>query len=458
MKKLLDSIQQNYEYLIPSKEEIIVLLLLNERIINEEISKIFIIQNIRQAVKDALFLQEENNYRTESILRNLLHYFVEHPADMPNNYKLTEFALEFIKLLENKVSNKFRNFALEASFERYASFQPEEIKTIDRFQEWFNLSFSETYKQTVIGHIEALKDDVRESTNTLNKVLYLEEKNALTIVTEFKTVFERLETKAKDIQSAIQVDIQLDNKTEKVVDDFYKKIETSKQLEKNQNEEEKNTLFQQWQQSKFIQREVKDFFREIKSKLGQLREQIVFASSKLNELPEYFKYQTKVKVNLRKLLKFTLENSRYSSNDIVLPDNFPTKYIVDEQFKLVDIPTSDSFFIQQSKVIEPKINDKHKIRERKMIDLELQQQEKICNWIEECKERLQEKQSLDFTEYFYRILDRENNINIPIQVGYELLEYASNSANYSVFIDKTIVEQYSKEKVIVWQMNITRKK
>ena len=57
MKNILDSIQQNYQYLVPTTDEIIILVSLREKIVNEEIPENFIYQNLKKIVKEALSLQ-----------------------------------------------------------------------------------------------------------------------------------------------------------------------------------------------------------------------------------------------------------------------------------------------------------------------------------------------------------------------------------------------------------------
>lgn len=457
MKNILDSIQQNYQYLVPTTDEIIILVSLREKIVNEEIPENFIYQNLKKIVKEALSLPEESNRRTEDILRKLLRYFIERPIDMPNNYKLTDYAYHFIGLLENKVSNKYYSFPLKDSFETYAKFSSEDIETIDQFEEWFELGFNKTYKEKVRSHIEGLKDNIKNCVNELNSVLYTEEKDTLTIVNRFKSILNHLEDKALDIQNAIQTDIQLNIEIRKVINYFYVKLETVKTVDINIDQEHYERLTQDWQNSVSIQKEVKQFFKEIKGRLGQLREKIVFASEKLDELPEYFKYQTKVKVNLRKLLEFTLKNSQHSNGNIILPKNFPVKYLVYEDFQLYNFPLFSSFLKQKSQILEPVIDREYELQERKKIGLEFQQQERIVNWLERCKQQLRSQQELNFTEKFYEIIHAENNVNIPIQVAYELLEYAHNSTEYQVAIDRNINEQYLNEEVIVWQMNIIPK-
>lgn len=434
---LLDEVQQNYKYLVPSEMAIAVLLLLNDRISNREIDRHFTHEDIIRAVKDASSSQKSEIQQTEKVLKTLLEYFIERPAKDDSLYKLTEYARKFIKLILSKLDNPFRNFSLINSFKQYADFKAEDIENISQFESWFEQGFNSAYRQAIIDHLEALKDDTKEYIKKLSTILDSEEKNALEMATEFKNVFKGFGDKAIDIQDALKIGNRLDIEIKQVCDRFYEEVEKYDYAQNIDDEDRLDRLNNAWKKALSIQNEVRYFFEEIEERLSQLRGKIVFASDKLNDLQEYFRYQSKFKLNLKKLLEFTLKESRYSRKGIVLPDRFPKKVILFESFKLLYLPDVDSLFVKKNIVIPDIYDCEYQARERVKIDFELQQQEKVSKWIERCKSTLEFNGELDFTEYFYQILKLEKDEDIPIMVGIELFEYAQNCPYYSISIDLT---------------------
>lgn len=454
MVRLLDEVQQNYKYLVPSKTAIAVLLLLSERVSNREIDRHFTHEDIVQAVKNVSSSQKSEIQQTEKVLKTLLENFIERPTKDDSLYKLTEYARKFIKLILSKLDNPFRNFSLIDSFEKYADFKAVGIENIEQFESWFEQGFNSAYRQTIIDHLEALKDETKEHIRKLNIILDSEEKDALEMATEFKNVFKSFGDKARDIQDALKIGIRLDIEIKQVCDRFYEEVEKYDYSQSTDNEDRLDLLNHAWKRASLIQNEVRDFFEEIEEKLSQLRGKIVFASDKLNDLQEYFRYQSKFKLNLKKLLEFTLKESKYSGKGIVLPDLFPNKVILFEPFKLLYLPDVDSLFMKNNAVIHSNYDREYQAKERGKIDFELQQQEKVSRWIEQCKSTLELNGKLNFTECFYQILKLEKDVNIPVSVGIELFEYAQNSPDYSISINKIIDQKYSEEKIKIWQMNI----
>ena len=454
MIQLLDEVQQNYKYLVPSETAITVLLVLNDRILNKEINRHFTHEDIIQAVESVSSSQKSEIRHTEKVLKNLLENFIERPAKDDRAYKLTEYARKFIELILGKLVNPFRNFSLIDSFERYAIFNAEDINNIEQFESWFLQGFNSAYRQTIIDHLEALKDDTKKYIKSLNIILDSEEKNALEMANEFKNVFKNFGDKARDIQDALKIGNRLDIEIKRVCDFFYAELEKSDYPQNVDDRERLELLKNAWTRALSIQNEIRDFFEEIEEKLSQLREKIIFASNKLNDLQEHFQYQSKFRLNLKKLLAFTLKESKYSREGIILPENFHRKIIVFESFKLLNLPDIDSLFVKKNIIIPNHYNSDYYAKEKEKVYFELQQQEKVSKWVNRCIKSLQLNGKLDFTEYFYRILKLEEDDSIPIKVGFELFEFARFSSEYSISIDKVIVEKYSKEEIKIWQMNI----
>jgi hypothetical protein len=306
--------------------------------------------------------------------------------------------------------------------------------------------------------LEALKDEVEVSIKKLNEILYSADSEILTMVNHNGIAFKGFGEKAEEIRDALHLGINLEQEIGKVVNSFYKRIEESKHPESQEeiriHEQAENDYFQ----SSGIQRRVVEFFQLVDEKLAQLKDRILFSSTKLTELQDNFMYQTSFKINIKRFLTYTLSRSNYSKDGPILPTWFPKKSIPHAFSKFTVVPYYEFLSPVQNRVITPPRNDNYRKKEKERIDQELQRQENTVKWVNQFKQVLAEKKELDFTPHFYNILKVEEDIEIPLQVGFELFQFAHKvSSDYTIHIDKVLLKEFSKQNIVTWKMKISPK-
>jgi len=280
---LTAAISELYEQLVPSREEGLLVFRLHEKIKNGEIDANFSTHDIQRAVDETARLNIGSAPNRERLLKNLLTFFIERPADQRNRYCLTEYARKFVLLIDHKINNPFRKFPLRESFKRYTDFSAQEIRQINQFESWYNQGFQATTRENIFDHLEELKADVKASVLELNKLLYSGEQPVLTMAGEFSRIFTDLGDKADEIRDTLRLGNSLLLEIEQVVLRFFQHTQ-DKRPETPEEIATFNELIYAYTSSQDIQQEVKLFFDTVDVKLGQLREQIQFASNKLNEL------------------------------------------------------------------------------------------------------------------------------------------------------------------------------
>lgn len=448
----LENVYRKYQQLLPSREEGMVIFRLQEKIRREEINENFTYSDLKQVIQENAKLFGEVIPHAEPIIKNLLHYFIERPSDQKTTYKLTEYAHKFTDLFYHKLDNPLRKFPLSESFKRYAAFQANEIVSIEEFESWFEQGFQATTRQNIIEHLEALKDDVDESISQLNKTLYEEEKNILIVVSDFTSIFEELNNKTDEIRDALRLGANLEREIQSVVSYFYDQIAVV-----SDDKDSNKKGIEDYQKALKIQIETRSFFLIIDEKIGQLRGKIIYASRKLNDLQENFRYQTRFKRNIRRFLEFTIDESVFTKDGTSFQKNYPVKQIPAELFKFTIVPYIESFFPVKFNVKQTSLNPDYELGERQRIRHEISKQEKIQALIQHYKEKLIQEGQLDFTEHFYKIANQENDLEIALNVGYDLLLFARYSPNYQLNIDRSISKHCLNQNVITWQTNMQRK-
>ncbi len=454
----IQEFHDSYELLVPPQEEGMVIYALSQKIERNEIDANFTYQDLQLAIVEVSSLSPGRQPHTERILKDLLHYMIERPSDKRNRYKLTEYALNFIKLATNKLKNPYRNFPLRESFKQYGLFKPSDIKSIYHFQSWYEQGFNSTTRQTIIEHLEALKDDVDKSIRSLNDALYSPHSELLGTVHKFVVAFQSFGEKAEEIRDTLRLSVKLGSQIDVIVSTFYQTVEKCKHP---QNEEEQRNYEKaegEFLIASQIQKQVSDFFSVVDEKLAQLKDRILFSSTKLTELQDNFRYQTDFKINIKNFLVFLLSETKYSKDGLSLPHSFPKKSIPVGFARFVIVKYYEFFSPVKNRIITPARNQKYKSKEKAKIDLELLRQENTVKWVSKYKRKLIADRLLDFTPIFYEILREEKDVEIPLQVGFELFQFANSSnKKYEIKVDRSLLKEYKNESIVTWRMKILMK-
>ena len=455
MNNMLQNIYQSYELLLPSKESGMVIFLLHQKIKNGEIDEPFSYGDFKSTVKDVADWSPGGIPRSEALLKNLLYNFIERPADQKHGYMLTEYALKVIAMVDHKLNNPYRKFPLRESFERYTSFQATEIQNIRQLESWFEQGFNNTTRQNIIDHLEALKDVVSQSVKQLSQILQQEDVDIVQIVSDFAEVFVELNDKTEEIRDTLRLGNRLEREIQQVVDHFYLNLDKSDNPRTDSSTDGKALL--DYEIAQKIQKEVTIFFTVVTGKIGQLRERIVFASNKLNDLQHNFHYQSSYKLNIKRMLHFVLTESRYTRNGPELASDFPKKIIPYESCKMTFVNHIEQFFPKKSMVAQTIIDEVYQESEKAKIDQEIVRQQRIAELLDYYKELLKFHKQMDFTEKFYKILEEEQDIEIALNVSYEMLLFAHHSKEYKITIDQDIIKNSKDKMVYSWQTDIIKK-
>lgn len=459
MQSLSSQIAEAYVQLVPPIDEGLLIFKLHEKIKNGAIDANFSAQDIQRILeemhRDAMGSGSIPN--RERILKNLLAYFIERPAELKSRYTLTDYARKFILLVEHKIHYPFRKFPLRESFKKYADFSADEINHINQFESWFNQGFQATTRENILDHLEELKMQVQQSVQSLNKLLYSGEETAQKIVADFSEIFIDLGDKADEIRDTLRLGNTLQQQIDLVVSKFYDIITALP----HPVSPEETALFNEHQygysRAAEIRQEILEFFEVIDSKLAQLRERIGFATTKLNELQHLFRYRSQYKVNLKRLLEYALSEASIEKGMLVLPADFPVKGIVEERFKLTVMPDLEREGYDQNLVIDIPLDTAYHQSEQKQVEHELARQERIAILVGHYLEKLKDQRKLDFTDEFYAIIDREEDEEIALQVGYELLQFAHEHVNYIIDISPKIKEHLTKRPIKTWSIELKAK-
>ncbi len=457
MSQLLKNVNELYKNLILTKEQGMIIFVLHKKVKNKEIPRYFSYRDIERAISEANANEPGALPQTERILKVLLYYFIEHPPRQRNKFMLTDYAVKFIELIRDKLDSPYKRFPLRKTFEQYAQFSADSIENINDLRGWYERSFHKATKQTVLDHLDALKDEVNASISELNSILNQDFEKAIEIAEKFTTVFNRIGEKTEEIKDTLRLENVLDQEIQTVVDMYYKRLESYKHPESETEKQEFYSIKSEYEEALLIKKSVSDFFLRVDERLAQLTEKALFASSQLKNLQNNFRNHSRFRIHLKRFLEFTLKEAVYTKDGSALPEKFPRKSIPHEEFKIINVPYYDSFITQQNEVIPAVIDEEYAKQENLKVERELLRQENSAKLVKEYKNIIREQKELDFTDHFYKILREEEDAEIALNVGFELFQFANNHPDYKINIRKELPSERNIENILTWRMKILQK-
>lgn len=456
----LSNIAKEYNSLLPNQIEGLVIFLLNKQIADKEIPNEFTQIEIKSAIhKVAKLISLSTIPQTERIIATLIPYFLYRtPQSHYTKYVLTQYAERLVHFVETKLDSPHRKFPLKNSFEKYFNIKVAEIKTIADLEEWFQNGFKATSKHTVEEHIEAFHDEVNENITELSKILDVDAKDTevIPMLNAFVTIFNNLGKKCNQIQEALRIRYSAISELKNLVDYFYMRIDNIDVTENNSTSYK--VAQNEWERANSIKTDVELFFRRIDQQIRFITHRILYASKQLTQLQTTFKNESQYRLSIKKLLFAALNSASYSKEAISLSDNFTRKAIPYEKFEFIEVPFIDFGVSKKHPVQKVSKNKSYYKSQKSKVDDLLQIQERTVFWIKRIKETIHSHEEVNFSNYFYKILEEEKIIEIPLQVGFEILKYASESNDFSIEINKEIVHNPLNKTIQIWKMKIFNQK
>src|ERR1051326_4992818 len=440
-EELFDNIAKNFDYLIPRDVETIFLLLnLQSKIENKEIEEIFTQKDFEDAVDEiTVMLKRERGIQKENISKRLSqHFYTTLKLGEEYRYELTVFAKDFTKLLLNEVQPNYENLELVHTFRRTLPVQEDDVTNIDKFNYWFAHHYNSS-KKFILAHTDNLQRFVDKKVAELRVLLKPNVENPKEMITQFLIIFEQLGKQTEGVTKAL-------NFKQDVID----KIKNAEVTFKNTREE--------WEQYDRIYTEVISFFENIDSRVLSINDKIQQARTRLKSLYDNLRYKQQYKLRIEKFLLFLLKGSKLvetpdGKQKVVLPSSLQKKEVPYHRDKFWFVPMID--FAEYHKIESPFYQEdeefKRMLEEEKM--KQLARTENSAKWIEDIRGEIELGREVIFEQWMDKIVSTEENLEVPLDVCFGIIDEYKNRDDVKIEIDKTLTMPLSSN-VALWKMKI----
>ena len=429
---ILISLAKSYSDILPQhKESLLLIVWLYQKIEKGLIAEDFEQKDLDDTIDDIIdFLRIESEKNKEVIFKKISsHFFITERIGIKYQIHLTIFAKEFCNLLIQEVQPEIIKLELFHVFKRTLPLLEEDLKDIITFSYWFKNHFQPS-RNEIYSHTEMLNREVANRINELSNLLRVEVQNPKEQIGSYIEIFVALEQQTTSLINTIDYKNETLNKIKTVKEQFANNEETFDDFMAMQNE-------------------VENFFQSIDRRIISINDKIQLASKRLRNLLDTLKHKQLFKIKIEKLLLLLLKTSKYDKGGIKLHANFPKVYLPFIPLKFLAIPKLDFLFFTKAVPQIQKYDKLYEEIERNKGIALLEIQEATAKWLDEINCDLESGNQIEYEKWFDKIVEHENNLEVPIQVCFGLIEKHSNI----VSIEK---KEISKNKcdLLLWKMQI----
>jgi len=433
-KELFQLLSQNYsEILPPNKETLLLIIWLYKKIEKGYISEEFEQRDLDNTVDDVVdFLKIENDKNKELLYKKISNRFYQTEC-VGNKYRmrLTIFAKNFCELLIKEIQPEIEKLELYHVFKRTLHLQEDDLLDIDTLSYWFDYHFKSA-RDNIHAHIDKLYNEVTDKITELGSLLKVNVENPKEQIDSYTQIFSVLTEQVQGIINTIDY-----------------KNETLKKIKSSSNSFLNNEVtFEKYNR---IQEDVESFFQSIDRRIISINGKIQMASRRLSNLLETLKHKQQFKINIEKLLYLMLKHNRKEKGKVRLHNKFKTIYLPFIQTKFVSIPKIDFQICNTLKPQKTEYDKQHEQEEHEKGLVLLEIQEATAKWLDEIYKELLSNKVLEYDKWFDRIVEKEDNLEVPVQVCFGLIETYNKYENKQIKIEK---ESINKSSVSLWKMEI----
>ena len=434
---LLSSVSVHFESLIPQNQESILLLVaLYRKIQSNDIEDAFTQKDFEEAVLEVSeALDRGKQIQVENISKKLSQFFYTTlKRGNEYRYQLTVFATDLVRILVQEIQPDFKNIELIHTFKRTLQLLDDDLSSIVKFDYWYINHYLPS-KRVILSHTENLQRMVDDRTIALRHLMKFNEENTKDLITNFIRIFEELGRQSEGLTQTLTFKQNITDAIKGAEINFLDKKES-------------------WDQYIRIRSEIELFFENVDNRMLSINDRVQLSVSRLKTLYDTLQYKQLYKLKLEKLMLHML---KHTTKDQEGTYHFPTmikaKRVPYHRSRLPQIPRLDFKNVEPADVPDFVIDEAYlKLKEDLNYKL-LARQESISKWIENIDNDFLAWKTVDFDQWFKQINSKENNLEIPIDVCFGLIQLYSKNSKVNFEIDKN-APYYPQEDLALWKLKI----
>lgn len=438
-------LRERYNLLVPRQEDGLIILAIFQKVRAGTIPRAFperiIVETIKQVFAELgqVSGRGEETQKYDETLHRLLRHFLDKNLE-EKTYQLSTYAENFCDLLEKEVHTAINPSQIQKTFNDLVLLLGHKLETIDDFRHWYHTQFFKN-KNDISSQLRALHTQIEDTIEQLNDLVKNESDNFRELLIGCEALLDKVKEQADKLSSAFSSK-----------DDIKQLLDDAALTDQFEYRE--------------MKRDVRNFFKDIEQRLINVSHTIDRIKPKVNKLYNDFEkreFDRKIESFLLYLLKNSkskfyrtkkLKDRKVHELDIFLPSNIEQKDVYSDRSRLTMVDYLPLLEPPAVEVRDMMWDEEDLKRQAELRRSQIERDKRIEHWFQEISREAEKKKTVDFGNYFFKILSKENDLETAIKEATLVLKEFSNKPGFEVTVKEEFALDPKQPNVAIWKMQI----
>jgi len=423
----IEQIKKNYTNIIPKEDQGMIVFLLFDKFGTDVFSE----SELKKIISDYHSYSEKER-ELHSVIKSTIQFLsINFIRKSREGYILTPYSQHFTKEILKKLHRDFSPSEVRKNLLKLKTELDQQLKD-GNFNEWFD--FFERYKTDLDNQVESLNNKIDDYVHDFRTIVFENDKQNTELLKAIREGLGKIKNQVIELSSAFA--------------DIYDIEDLLNQV----NVDSDTTITNR--------KKAKDYFADIRDYLSSINNRIDLIQPRIREFFSNINradFDRNTKKFIRDLIKNTAVEKANSRKQLIFPNGDRLhKVVYKENFNFSIVDSQLKKGKTQSKTVSTVIDEKEVEKKYQKAKKAREQKAKTAKYVKGIKKDLNKNKSIEYSPYFYQIMDETQNINIAIKVAYLLLNEFTKSQQYKVKIIDTAIAHSQYKNTVLWEMKISK--
>lgn len=424
----IEQIKKNYTNIIPKEDYGMIVFLLFDKFGTNVFSE----NELKKIISDYHNYSEKER-ELHSVIKTTIQFLsINFIRKSKQGYILTPYSQSFSKEIWKKLHRDFSPSEVKKILLKLKTELDQQLQE-DNFNEWFD-SF-ERYKTDLDNQVESLNKRIDSYIHDFRTVIFDNKKQNTELLKSIREGLDKIKSQVIELTSAFTDIYDIEDLLNRVNIDIGS-----------------NTTLTNRKKAKDYFSDIRDYLTTINNRIDLIQPRIHEFFSNINRAD----FDRNTKLFIRYLIKNTTVERINSKKELMFPNESLQKEVYKEEFNFTVVDNQLKKGKTQSKTentlvdereVEKKYQNARKVRE---------QRAKTIAYVNDIKKDLNKYNIIEYSSYFYQIMEDTQNINIAIKVAYLLLNEFTKYQQYTVEISDKAISHDKYKSTVLWEMKISK--
>lgn len=440
-------LRDRYDLLVPRQEDGLIVLALYQKVRAGTIERAFperiIVETIKQVYTELgmASARGEETQKYDQTLHRLLRHFLDKNIE-GKSYQLSSYAENFCDMLEREVHTAINPSQIQKTFNDLVLLLGIKLETLEDFRHWYHTQFFK-HKSDIGSQLRSLQAQIEDTIDQLNELVKNEQDNFREMLIGCEALLDRIKEQADKLSSAFSSK-----------DDIKQLLDDA-------------TLGEEFE-FREMKREVRTYFKDIEHRLINVSHTIDRIKPKINKLYNDFEkrdFDRKIETFLLYMLKNStskfgrakkLVGRTVHDVQVFLPKNIREKEFFSDRTRITDIEYMQLLEPPPITVQNLDWDAEDLARQAELRRRFIEREQRIEQWFNAISEDVEKKKKVNFGEYYYKILHKDNDYEEAIKEATLVLKEFTKKEGYEVTVSEEFVLDPKQPNIGIWKMQIKK--